>query len=310
MRTERPRHIFITLALAVLLTITSGFSVPPNGASPAVAAASGSEKADPEITYSIPKGLNLTYDHFYLNARTTNCDAVLSYSVADPPCPEHDSPCCRIDQDGKFTILHHDHEFGTTVRISVPETETTKAKWFDVWVDVHYAPQTIHCKDTYKTTLGKPVTIDAQAIGKLTFKSGDSSIAKVSSTGKVTFIHPGTVTIRVKADYTGPYWVARKNVKVTCRMTAPKLKVTSPRSRCAKLTWSKVGGAQKYIIYVKYPGKKKYKPVTIRSNKVKSVTHKRLKKGKKFSYKVRACLVCEDGVFYGPYSKARTVRVK
>ena len=261
------------------------------------------EKEDPVIEYDVPKDLNLLYDHFYLNARTVNCAADITYYS---PFPDR----MQVDQDGKVTILYHKGSFGCTLWIDVAETGTTKAKRFMIFVNVDWIPQTISGRSTYVTTMGKPVTIRAGAIGALSYESSNTSVATVSSAGKVTFKHPGTVTIHVRAENTGLYWSGTKDVKVSCTMTAPTLKVTRPKRGCAKLTWSKVGGTQQYIIYVKYPGKKKFKPVVSKSKKVKSVTHKYLKKGKKYSYKVRACIVCDDGIYYSPFSKAKTVRIK
>ena len=294
MKSGKKRYNYIVFALAALIMV-SVWSL--------TGSAYADEKTDPEITYSVPENLNLLDESFCLDARTVNCSAQLSYSS---PFPDY----LEVDQDGNVTINYHESEFQSCIYISVPETETTKAKDFRIDILIRWAPQTITGEITYSTTMGKPVTIRAGAIGKLSYKSSNSSTATVSSTGKVTFKHPGTVTIHIRAENTGVYWVGEKDVKVSCKMTAPALKVTCPKKGCAKLTWSQVGGAQKYMIYVKYPGKKKYKPVATRSKKVKSVTHKNLKSGKKYSYKVRACLICEDGVYYGPFSKVKTVRVR
>lgn len=261
------------------------------------------EKADPEITYQIPPGLDLSWDSFCLHAETVNCQAQLTYSTPAPSL-------LQVDQTGTVTIINHTNSFSAPIRISAAETETTKAKEFYLDINVDWVPQEVRCKSKYRTTLGKPVTIKAKALGKLHYTSSDRSVAKVSSAGKVTFLHPGSVTIRIHADNTGIYWSGEKRVSVSCRMTAPKLTVTRPGSRCAKLTWSKVGGAQQYLIYVKYPGKKKYRPVLSKSARVKSVTHKRLKKGRRYSYKVRAYVISGGDIYYGPYSKTVTVRIR
>ena len=294
MKSEKNRYNYIVFTLAALIMVSAWLLT---------GSAYADEKTDPEITYRVPENLNLLDESFCLNARTVNCTAQLSYSS---PFPDY----LQVDQDGRVTINYHKTEFESCIYISVPETETTKAKEFQIYILVRWVPQTITGKSKYSTTMGKPVSIRASAIGALSYKSSNTFTATVSSTGKVTFKHPGTVTIHVRAENTGVYWVGTKDVKVSCKMTAPSLKVTRPKKGCAKLTWSQVGGAQKYMIYVKYPGKKKYKPVATRSKNVKSVTHKNLKSGKKYSYKIRACLICEDGVYYGPFSKVKTVRIR
>ena len=259
-------------------------------------------KEEPIITYQIPKNLNLHSDNFNLNARTENCDAPLSYSSAT----EH----LTVDEYGNVTIVDRLHSGVYRIDIHAAPTPTTTEKTVNVWVFLDWVPQKLTCPSTMKTTMGKSVTIKASALGELRYTSCDKTTATVSSTGKVRFLHPGKVKIRVQAMDTGVYWTAIKYVTVTCRMTAPSLKVTRPKKRCAKLTWSKVGGAQQYMIYVKYPGKSKYTPVISKSSKVKSVTHKGLKKGKKYSYKVRACFNSRGDIYYGPFSKAKTVRIK
>ena len=261
------------------------------------------EKEDPVITYHVPDDLNILDEYFYLDAQTVNCAADLTY---ESPFPEF----LEADPDGRVNIRYHAAGFRSCIFINVPETETTKEKQFTVYISVDWVPQTITCKSRYSTTMGKPVRINASAVGDLSYKSSDVSTATVYSAGRVTFKHPGTVTIHIRAEDTGIYWFATKDVKVSCKMTAPALKVTRPRRGCAKLTWGKVGGAQKYLIYVKYPGKKKYRQVASRSKKIKSVTHKNLKRGRKYSYKVRACLTSGDKVYYGPFSKARTVKIR
>ena len=291
-------HIFIMLAMVALFAAAMSW----HAVDPAFAE-SNQEKEDPIITYDVPKDLNLLDESFCLNAKTVNCDAELSYRATYPDY-------LQVDQDGNGTILNHENAFSTQIIIFVPETEITNAKEFVIQIDVDWVPQTITCKSKLSTTLGKSVTIKATALGALSYQSSNTSTAKVTSSGKVTFLHPGIATITVTAASTGVYWIAKKKVSVSCKMTAPKLTVTRPHKKCAKLTWTKVGGAKHYMIYVKYPGKKKYKPVLSKSYKVKSVTHKGLKSGKKYSYKVRGYLISGGDVYYGPYSKAVTVKIK
>ena len=336
-------HIFISLAIAfaAALILTGGLwcagaqafaespaaadaTTPaaadadlPAGAAPATVPAPADSapttdpvpaKVTPKLTYTMPKNLHLLSGTFNLNAKTTNCDAELSYIVSEAM-----AEFIEIDQNGNLTILKQQppyHAFYGSFTIYAAGTETSYDKMFTVPINVDWAPQKLTCPGSLKTTMGKSVTIKASAKGKLSYKSGNKTIATVSSTGKVKFLHPGKVTIQVKAANVGIYWSAEKNVTVTCKMTAPALKVTRPKKRCAKLTWSKVGGAQQYMVYVKYPGKSKYKPVLSRSAKVKSVTHKNLKKGRKYSYKVRAYLISGGDIYYGPFSKAATVKIK
>ena len=77
-----------------------------------------------------------------------------------------------------------------------------------------------------------------------------------------------------------------------------------------KLTWTKVDNADGYILYIKYPGTKKYVKALKKNKTVKSVTHKGLSKGRVYYYKVRAFKKVKGKVYYGPYSKAKKARAK
>ncbi|MDO4869471.1 MAG: fibronectin type III domain-containing protein [Bacillota bacterium] len=261
------------------------------------------EKPDPEITYTVPKDLNMLSEGFDLNAQVLNCDAQLTYkSVA----PEYLS----VDQNGHVTILVHNVQFGAPILITASETETTKAKTISALVEVNYVPQTIECQDAFSTTLGKTLTLKPKAKGKLWYSSSDPGTATVSPKGVVKFHHPGEVTVTILADNTDIYWEAYKDVTISCTMTAPSLKVTLPKKKQAKLTWTKVGGASQYLVYVKYPGEEDFRAVISKSAKVKSVTHKGLTSGQQYSYKVQAYVIADGGVYYGPFSEEKTVTIK
>ena len=90
----------------------------------------------------------------------------------------------------------------------------------------------------------------------------------------------------------------------------PRLKAKALRGKKIKLKWSKVANADGYIIYVKYPGRKKYVKATVRNATVKAVTHRGLSKGKVYRYKVRAYKKVKGKIHYSPYSKVRKARVR
>ena len=90
----------------------------------------------------------------------------------------------------------------------------------------------------------------------------------------------------------------------------PTFKVKALKKHKIKLTWGKVANADGYIVYVRYPGSKKYVKAVTRKASVKSVTHKGLTKGKVYRYKVRAYKKVKGKTYYGPYSKIRKARAK
>ncbi|MBQ9060590.1 MAG: fibronectin type III domain-containing protein [Firmicutes bacterium] len=71
-----------------------------------------------------------------------------------------------------------------------------------------------------------------------------------------------------------------------------------------------MAGTKGYLLYVKIPGDKKYRLAVSKSAKVKSVTHRGLVKGKKYSYKLRSYVKVGKKVVYSKYSKPVTVKVK
>lgn len=90
----------------------------------------------------------------------------------------------------------------------------------------------------------------------------------------------------------------------------PSLKVKALKGRKIKITWSKVANADGYILYVKYPGSRKYVKAVTRKAIVKSVTHKGLSKSKVYKYRVRAFKKVKGKIYYSPYSKVKHARVR
>lgn len=170
--------------------------------------------------------------------------------------------------------------------------------------------QKISGLSTIKATFGKTVSIGQKANTSLKYKSSNTSTATVSSTGKVTFRHPGTVTITVNAVATEKFYAASKKIKVTSALASPKLKCSARKKRANKLSWSKVGPADGYELYIKYPGSKKYVKAVTKKASVKSVTHKGITSGKKYSYKIRAFVKYKGKKYYSSFSKVITVKVK
>lgn len=92
-------------------------------------------------------------------------------------------------------------------------------------------------------------------------------------------------------------------------LKSPKLRLTAKKKK-NKLSWNMVAGASGYQLYIKYPGAKKYVSALTKDASVKSVTHRGLSRRMKYSYKIRAFAVVDGKYYYGPFSKAKTVRVR
>lgn len=86
-----------------------------------------------------------------------------------------------------------------------------------------------------------------------------------------------------------------------------KIKVKS-KSKKLSVSWSKVKGVTGYQVVYKLKGASKYK--TMKTTTALKVTSKKLKKGKKYTVKVRPYTIIKGKKIYGKYSKAVTVRCK
>lgn len=116
----------------------------------------------------------------------------------------------------------------------------------------------------------------------LKWKSSDTKIATVSSTGIVTGVAAGTVTITA---------TSHNNKSVSCTIKViPKKVVVKAKSKSynsVKLTWAKTANISGYWVYRKN-SKGKYKVIATVKGTAGSYTDKNLKTGKSYSYKVKA----------------------
>lgn len=91
--------------------------------------------------------------------------------------------------------------------------------------------------------------------------------------------------------------------KPTLKLKAGKKKIT--------VKWSKISGASGYVIYRSSKKSSGYKAVkTIKNGKTVSFTNKKLKKGKKYYYKVRAYRTVNGKKVYGPLSAVKYAKSK
>ncbi|MCQ4636218.1 fibronectin type III domain-containing protein [Anaerovorax odorimutans] len=85
----------------------------------------------------------------------------------------------------------------------------------------------------------------------------------------------------------------------------PKIKsVKAVNSTTLKITWKKVSGANGYVVYKASSKKGKYKKVKTVKKGTK-MNNTRLKKGKKYYYKVRAYKTVDKKKYYSKYSKVK-----
>ena len=133
--------------------------------------------------------------------------------------------------------------------------------------------------------VGKTTTVSISgAKGTKSFKSSDTTIAAVSSIGKVTAKKVGKVTITVTSAATANYKAASKTVTIKVVPAATASLTAENQATGIKLTWKKVAGANAYFIYhgsTQIAAIKNGSTVTYTDEKATS-------NGKKYTYKIIA----------------------
>ena len=243
---------------------------------------------------------------------TTTGSSKVSYSSSDTSVLKYDSAnkAFNIVGVGKAYIVvtanETDKYASATRRIKVEVTKTGV---------VSKASQKITgVKNTYTKYFGiKSFKINAKAKTTLIFKSSNTKIATVSSTGKVMFKKYGKVTITIKAKATDKYKQAIKKVTVRIYPATAKLtSVKSPSKKTMVVKWKRDSKATGYqIIYATNKKFKNAKKINIKKNKTVSRKITKLKAGKKYFVKVRAYYKTKSGAkFYGKASTVKSVVVK
>lgn len=140
--------------------------------------------------------------------------------------------------------------------------------------------------------------------------SANESIATVDQSGNVTADVAGTTYIsEVSAD---------GKVVATCTVNVSKPVVTKPakvkiksakkKGKKVTLKWKKISDAAGYVVYMKTnSGKFKAVKTVKKAKTVKAVIS--LKKGNKYSFKIRAYKLDEETNVYGAYSKIKKVKM-
>ena len=186
-----------------------------------------------------------------------------------------------------------------------------------------YENQTITCRSFFKAEAGNRCRIPKLAKPeKYLYKSMTPKVATVSKTGVITILKPGKAKIKVTCpertvtyDSAGKritkiYKKAVKYVTTDCRLGEPVISAKALPGKKVRISWNKGTAVTGYKLYIKFPGKKKYKCVLTKSAKIKAVTHKGLKAGRKYSYKVKAYHKEGSRIWYSDFSQARTVTVR
>lgn len=144
---------------------------------------------------------------------------------------------------------------------------------------------------------------------------------KVSTVGGTSYIRSGLATgtkytFKVRAYKKASGKTVYGNYSKTASAkpylsAAAGVKAKNSSKKTAKVTWKKVSGASGYVIYRATKSKGKYKAVkTVTKGSTLKYYNKKLKKKKKYFYKVRAYRKVSGKKVYAGYSKAASVKIK
>ena len=140
--------------------------------------------------------------------------------------------------------------------------------------------------------------------------SANESIATVDQSGNVTADVAGTTYISAVSADGKVVATCTVNVSKPVVTKPAKVKIKSAKNKGKKVTlkWKKISDAAGYVVYMKTnSGKFKAVKTVKKAKTVKAVIS--LKKGNKYSFKIRAYKLDEETNVYGAYSKIKKVKM-
>lgn len=153
------------------------------------------------------------------------------------------------------------------------------------------------------------------SVGPLSYKSGNTKIAKVDGKGNVTLVKNavGSVTITVTSPATEEYQAVNKKITITVNPKGTAIKnVKALKGRKITTTWKKNASIDGYEI--QYSMKKNFnsgvKKVLIKKNKTLMTNIEKLKKNKTYYMRIRTYKNVKGKKYYSTWSKVKSVNVK
>ena len=153
-------------------------------------------------------------------------------------------------------------------------------------------------------TLKKSIVPSNASNKTVTWTSSNKKVAAVSSAGKITAKGVGKATITAKTS---------NGKKAVCKVTVrPKtnkiIKLKKSGKKSIKITWSKVSGTTKYQIYMSGKKSSGFKRIATVSAKKVSYTKGKLKKKKRYYFKIRSYQTIKKKKIYSKFSKVKSLK--
>lgn len=145
---------------------------------------------------------------------------------------------------------------------------------------------------------------DVSLFHSQTTKSSNTKVISATQDGILKAKYPGVAKVTVKPAAGSGLSMSKTLVVLPSKVTGVKL---TAKKKAMKVAWKKTAGASGYKVYRATSKKGKYTCVKTASSKTTSFTNKKLKKNKKYYYKVCAFVKSGKKTYNGAYS---TVVVK
>ena len=214
--------------------------------------------------------------------------------------------------DTDFTVSYSDNiDVGTATVNITGQGNYTGSMTRTFTITNARIPAVITAKSvTLNQSTKKTSVFTAETDGKITLKSSNSKIVKVSGT-KIIPVAPGKVTLTITAARGQDYEKASKKISVTVRpLTTSKLSLKSTAKKQATVSWTAAKSISRYqIYYSQRSDMKNAKYITAKSS-VKSAVLKNLTSKKKYYVRIRTYKTVSGKKYYSTWSSVKSVTVK
>lgn len=142
-------------------------------------------------------------------------------------------------------------------------------------------------------------TMDVNLFYSQATKSSNTKVISATKEGILKAKYPGVAKVTVKPAAGSGLSMSKTLVVLPSKVTGVKL---TAKKKAMKVAWKKTAGASGYKVYRATSKKGKYTCVKTASSKTTSFTNKKLKKNKKYYYKVCAFVKSGKRTYNGAYS--------